>query len=105
MLNGHLRHNSLDSVAFGASCDFVELCPERLTILSGERESHKKSWPEYAHLELGEPAARSEYLHRFNAHKYMADSPAIHLAVPPAAVLDVWGHGHGGIDNDLRTEK
>uniref|UniRef100_A0AAU2JY50 Uncharacterized protein n=1 Tax=Streptomyces sp. NBC_00049 TaxID=2903617 RepID=A0AAU2JY50_9ACTN len=105
MLNGHLRHNSLDSVAFGASYDFVELYPERLTIPSGERESHKESWPEFAHPEFEEPAARLECLHRFNAHKYVAGSPAIHLTVPPAAVLGAWGHGRGGIDNDLRTQK
>ncbi|MFB6562903.1 hypothetical protein ACFCYH_29095 [Streptomyces sp. NPDC056400] len=45
----------LDSVAFGASYDFVEHYPERLTTPSGERGT--------------------------------------------------WGHGHGGIDNDLRAEK
>ncbi|WP_314254533.1 hypothetical protein [Streptomyces sp. DSM 40907] len=105
MLNGYLRHNSLDSVAFGTSYDFVELYPERLTIPSGERESHKKSWPELSHFEFEELAARSEHFHRFNTHKYAADSSAIHLNVPPAAVPGAWGHGHGGIDNDLRTEK
>lgn len=105
MLNGHLRHNSLDSVAFRASYEFLELYPERLTIPSGERDSHKRSRPEFAHLEFEEPAGRLEYLHRFNAHKYVAGSPAIHLTVPPAAVLGAWGHGRHGIDNDLRTEK
>ncbi|WP_328863572.1 hypothetical protein [Streptomyces virginiae] len=99
------QHNSLDSVAFAASYGFVELYPERLTIPSGERESHKESWPEFAHLEFEELAARMEYLHRFNAHKYVAGSPAIHLSGPPAAVLGAWGHGRCGIDNDLRTQK
>lgn len=97
-------HPVLDSVAFGALCDFVELYPERLTIPSGERESHKESWPEFAHVEFEELAARLECLHRSNAHKCVAGSPAIHLTVPPAAVLGAWGHGRGGIDNDLRTD-
>ncbi|MET9694377.1 hypothetical protein ABZY81_39200 [Streptomyces sp. NPDC006514] len=104
-MNGYLWHNSLDSAAFGTTYDFVELYPERLTIPSGKRESHKKSWPEFAHLEFGELAARLGYFHRFNAHKCVAGSPAIHLNVPPAVVPGTRGHGHGGIDNYLKTEK
>ncbi|MCX4804001.1 hypothetical protein OG594_20550 [Streptomyces sp. NBC_01214] len=100
------RHPALlDSVAFGTSYDFVEHYPERLTIPSGERESHKKSWPEFTHLEFEELAARLANLHRFNTHEYVAGSPAVHLTVPPAAVPGARSHGRCGIDNDPRTDK
>ncbi|RPF30146.1 hypothetical protein EDD96_6723 [Streptomyces sp. Ag109_G2-6] len=56
-------------------------------------------------LPAGTDFTGRESLHGFNAHKYVASSPAIRLNLLPATVPGSWVHGHGGIDDDLRTEK
>ncbi|MFG2339791.1 hypothetical protein [Streptomyces yangpuensis] len=56
-------------------------------------------------LPAGVASISLESLHGFNVRKYAAGSPAVHLNALPAAVPGGWGHGRGGIDDDLKTEK
>lgn len=82
-----------DEAVFGTSYDFVELYLDWLTTPAAQREARRAQWPEAARLEFDELAARLERLHSFNAHKYKAGSPAVHLNVLPAAVPGGWTHG------------
>ncbi|MCX4546305.1 NAD(+) synthase [Streptomyces sp. NBC_01565] len=92
---GDMYDGRTDEDVFGTSYDFVELYLNWLALPSDKTESQKASWPESAHLEFAELATRLESLHGFNAHKYVASSPAIHLNVLPSAVPGGWSHGHG----------
>lgn len=56
-------------------------------------------------LPAGIDCTSRESLHGFNAHKWVAGSPAIRLNVLPATLPGAWVHGRGGIDDGLRTEK
>ncbi|UQW99270.1 NAD(+) synthase [Streptomyces sp. RerS4] len=92
---GDMYDGRTDEDVFGTPYDFVELYLNWLTLPPDERELRKASWPESAHLEFKEMASRLESLHSFNAHKYAASSPAVHLNVLPSAVPGGWSHGHG----------
>ncbi|MFJ8162202.1 NAD(+) synthase [Streptomyces sp. NPDC096136] len=92
---GDMYDGRTDEDVFGTPYDFVELYLNWLTLPSDERERRATGWPEPARLAFEEMATRLESLHSFNAHKYVAGSPAVHLNVLPSAVPGGWSHGHG----------
>jgi hypothetical protein len=71
---------------FGAPYDFVELYLCHLC--AGFRIP--AAWPDEAQRQYVRLAANLEELHRFNAHKYLVGSPAVHLDVLESAVPGGW---------------
>lgn len=80
-----------DEVVFGAPYDFVELWMEyksggmelaaAVDQLVQSSEESVKQWSEYE--------TNIKQMHRYNGHKYMGKSPAVHLDVLDLKVLDV----------------
>lgn len=90
--NGDMYDNRTDEMVFGASYDFLELYLEYLNF----DDTKKKTFYNTLSIESKKCfdfyAKNIENLHKYNFHKYMAKSPAIHL--------DLWDSStKGGLDN------
>lgn len=82
-----------DEEVFGAPYDFVELY--LLTKdLSGdeERNALKCGWSREAREQFDFFAHNLEQLHRYNRHKYLGRSPAVHLDIQHAATPGGWNN-------------
>lgn len=85
---GDMFDGRTDEEVFGASYDFVQLyLADRRAPLARE------GWSEEAAEQFAQLAAKLDALHRHNAHKYLARSPAVHLDVLDAAVPGGWQYG------------
>ena len=88
--SGDMYDNRTDETVFGASYDFVELYlnylnmteEEKNNMISGLNEESKKQFNFYAN--------NLENLHRYNLHKYISKSPAIHLDLYDSSVKGGW---------------
>lgn len=88
--SGDMYDNRSDETVFGAPYDFVELY---LNYLNYSEEKQKELISKLS-LEEKEQfdfyASNLENLHRYNLHKYMACSPAIHLDLWDSSVKNGW---------------
>lgn len=91
---GDMFDATTDEVVFGAPYDFVELYQEyirgdqgtRYDIMvalgGGHHNEATKQWDEYS--------GNLERMHKYNAHKYLGRSPAVHLDVLACGVIGGW---------------
>ncbi len=84
--SGEMHDGRVDEEIFGAPYDFVELflshkCHGILSEKGLSNEACTQYWTLTANLEA---------LHRYNAHKYLVGSPAVHLNVLESAVPGGW---------------
>jgi NAD+ synthetase len=77
-----------DEEVFGAPYDFVETY--LLYLSHPEKETLLDSLPFEACEQFDTLAERLEKLHTYNLHKYLGQSPAVHLNVYPSAVPGGW---------------
>ncbi len=103
---GDMFDGRVDEEVFGASYDFVELF---LLLRSLDDEKLKKSLLDslptnaktiYKHL-----SANIEDLHRYNAHKYLVGSPAVHMDVLESGIKGGWTYGLEKVDRKPTGEK
>lgn len=97
---GDMYDGRLDEEVFGASYDFVELfiaSKESFERAPGEWVSPHEvlaplqgSWPLEAQAQFAMLAERLENLHRYNRHKYLGKSPAVHLDLRCYRLEDGW---------------
>lgn len=88
--SGDMYDNRTDETVFGASYDFVELYLNYLNMEDIEKERLMNSLDEESKNQFDFYANNLENLHRYNLHKYMAKSPAIHLDLYDSSVKDGW---------------
>lgn len=89
---GDMYDNRTDEMVFGASYDFLELYLTYLTYNQYEKNILYNSLDNESKAKFDLYAANIENLHKYNLHKYLGKSPAIHL--------DLWDSSiQGGIDN------
>lgn len=87
--SGEMHDGRVDEEVFGAPYDFVELFlshrhhPTSTVVWSNSLST--EAYTQYDAL-----AANLEALHRYNAHKYLVGSPAVHLNVLKSAVPGGW---------------
>ena len=87
-----------DETVFGASYDFVELYLNYLNMEESEKEKILNNLNEESRKQFDLYSKNLENLHRYNLHKYMSKSPAIHL--------DLWDSSvKGGWDNYYKITK
>lgn len=84
--SGDMFDGRVDEEVFGAPYDFVEL--DHMLRLAGEpprlsAEAHKQ----FERLRLN-----LENMHRYNGHKYLGRSPAVHLDVMSAEIENGWNY-------------
>lgn len=87
---GDMYDDRSDEMVFGASYDFVELY---LNYLNEDKVTKEKILSNLSIKALNQfafYASNLEHLHKYNYHKYIAKSPAIHLDLWDSSVKDGW---------------
>lgn len=88
--NGDMYDNRSDETVFGAPYDFVELYLNYLNY-GDEKQKELLSFLDNESKEQFEFYANNlENLHRYNLHKYMGCSPAVHLDLWDSSVSNGW---------------
>ena len=96
--SGDMYDSRTDETVFGASYDFVELYLNYLNMEESEKEKILNNLNEESRKQFDLYSKNLENLHRYNLHKYMSKSPAIHL--------DLWDSSvKGGWDNYYKITK
>jgi NAD+ synthetase len=90
---GDMFDGRLDVEVFGASYDFVELFLNMKCLPDEDRNALMARWSTDEKAQYERFAANLENLHRYNAHKYIVGSPAVHLDLYPSAVPGGWQYG------------
>lgn len=86
--SGEMHDGRVDEEVFGAPYDFVELF---LALKCEDATAPRvKHWSFKALEQFTELADNLQTLHRYNAHKYLVGSPAVHLNVLESAVPGGW---------------
>ncbi len=88
--SGDMYDSRSDEMVFGASYDFVELYLNYLNYSKKEKNELLDSLDEESREQFKFYANNLENLHRYNLHKYMAHSPAIHLDLWDSSVKGGW---------------
>lgn len=88
--SGDMYDNRTDETVFGASYDFVELYLNYLNMEENQKKEIVSSLDEESKEQFDFYARNLENLHKYNLHKYMAKSPAIHLDLYDSSVKGGW---------------
>ena len=88
--SGDMYDSRTDETVFGASYDFVELYLNYLNMEDSEKEKLISSLDENSKEQFDFYAKNLENLHKYNLHKYMAKSPAVHLDLYDSSVKGGW---------------
>lgn len=88
--SGDMYDGRPDSEVFGADYDFVELYLQWLTTSDMQQAEIAQTWDEADRQQFAQAQQNLEHLHQYNAHKYLAGSPAVHLDILPSAVPGGW---------------
>ena len=78
---GDMFDGTADEDVFGASYDFVELYVEYLGYPVGLRDAYWEDLDKESSEYFKEFGAKLDAMHRYNKHKYLAGSPAVHLDI------------------------
>lgn len=78
---GDMFDHRTDEQVFGTTYDFVELYLHYLTLTKSSKKQiiNRLSAPAQKQFQI--LANRVEALHHYNAHKYLVDSPSVHLDI------------------------
>lgn len=87
---GDMYDNRNDENVFGASYDFVEIYLNYLNMEDIEKEKFINNLNKEAKEQFEFYAKNLENLHRYNLHKYIAKSPAVHLDLCDSSVKGGW---------------
>ena len=88
--SGDMYDNRTDETVFGASYDFVELYLNYLNMEENQKKELVSSLDEESKEQFEFYSKNLENLHKYNLHKYMAKSPAIHLDLYDSSVKGGW---------------
>ncbi len=90
---GDMYDSRLDEEVFGAPYDFVEMFLALKCVEEPEAQELCAGWGAEDKAQFEKFATNLENLHRYNGHKYIVGSPAVHLDIYPSAVPGGWQHG------------
>lgn len=88
--SGDMYDGRLDEEVFGAPYDFVELYMQWLRLDEPSRQSLTTAWSDAARQQFDAWSENLERMHRYNGHKYLGRSPAVHLDLFDVAVPGGW---------------
>ncbi len=90
---GDMYDGRPDETVFGAPYDFVEFYLLYKDLADdSEREAIRQAWSAEAQGQFSFFANNLEELHRYNAHKYLGKSPAVHLDVLKSSTPGGWNN-------------
>ncbi len=90
--SGDMYDNRTDEMVFGAPYDFVEYYLNYINFDEEEKSKILSSLSKQAREQFELYAENLENMHRYNLHKYMSKSPAIHLDLWDCSAKDGWGN-------------
>lgn len=88
--SGDMYDNRSDETVFGAPYDFVELYLNYLNFDDNKKEKLLNSLDKDSREQFDFYANNLENLHKYNLHKYMGCSPAIHFDLWDSSVKNGW---------------
>lgn len=88
--NGDMYDYRTDETVFGATYDFVELYLNYLNYTDEQKKKMMNLLDDEARSQFEFYAKNLENLHRYNLHKYMSYSPAVHLDLWDSSVKNGW---------------
>lgn len=88
--SGDMYDSRIDEEVFGTSYDFVELYLNYLNLSDKEQSEVLNSFSKEAKEQFEFYAGNLEHLHKYNLHKYISKSPAIHLDLWDSSVKGGW---------------
>ncbi len=88
--SGDMYDRRTDEMVFGAPYDFVELYLNYLNLNKKEKKELLKPLDEESKQQFDFYAKNLENLHKYNLHKYMGCSPAIHFDLWDSSVKGGW---------------
>jgi NAD+ synthase (glutamine-hydrolysing) len=91
--NGDMYDGRVDEEVFGAPYDFVELFLSYKSMTENTWKSLILNWGEEDKVLFAKYENALEKLHRYNAHKYLGGSTAVHMDVLASAVDGGWIEG------------
>lgn len=91
---GDMYDNRSDVEVFGAPYDFVELYVAFLGMIELQQNKLLRSLSQEAKKQFDVLAKNLEDLHRFNKHKYLSASPAVHLDVIQGQIEGGWQYNN-----------
>ncbi len=92
--SGDMYDNRSDEMVFGAPYDFVEYYLNYINYDESKKEKILSSLSQEARQQFELYASNLENLHRYNLHKYMSKSPAIHLDLWDSSAKGGWEDYH-----------
>lgn len=90
--SGDMYDNRTDEMVFGAPYDFVEYYLNYINFKDKQKQLILNSLGNEAKEQFKLYSSNLENLHRYNLHKYMSSSPAIHLDLWDCSAKDGWGN-------------
>lgn len=87
---GDMYDGRTDEMVFGAPYDFVEIYLNFLNMTNEEKENFLNNLDEISKEQFEFYAENLENLHRYNLHKYISKSPAVHLDLYDSSVAGGW---------------
>lgn len=88
--SGDMYDSRTDETVFGASYDFVEIYLNYLNMEDKEKEKLVNSLDEESKRQFEFYSKNLENLHRYNSHKYLSKSPAVHIDLFDSSVNGGW---------------
>ena len=101
--NGDMYDNRTDEMVFGAPYDFVELYLNYLKYDNKRKEQFIDNLSDEAKEQFEFYANNLENLHRYNAHKYLSKSPAVHLDLWDSSVRGGWDNYYKIIEEFMKN--
>ena len=89
---GDMYDGRVDEEVFGAPYAFVELFLRFKQLSEAARVQLCSDWKDGDRSQFDELATRLENMHRYNAHKYMGKSPAVHLDLWDCRINGGWDY-------------
>ena len=97
---GDMYDGRVDEDVFGCGYDFVELFLLLRSLTENEKTIELSRLSPNAKKQYDILADRLEHLHKYNGHKYLASSPAIHLDALESGVPGGWPTGIEHVDTE-----
>lgn len=101
--NGDMYDGRVDEEVFGAPYSFVELFLSYKSMAENTWKSLTSNWNEEDNSLFSRYQNAIENLHRYNSHKYMGGSTAVHLDVLASAVDGGWIEGIHSTIHKIKT--
>lgn len=88
--SGDMYDSRTDETVFGASYDFVEIYLNYLNMDDKEKQELINNLDEESKKQFEFYSNNLENLHRYNSHKYLSKSPAVHIDLFDSSVKGGW---------------